>query len=844
MIRSIFFTIFFTVISLHGFTQKTFNAKNLAVKWRLIKNDFQDSEKSRAVFTLTNKSSISFPSSHWTIYFNSSREIDTQVTNGVNIMHVNGDIYKIAPTTDFIALKKNDSIQINYSSNGLTLNRSAVPSGLYIVWDNEAENGFPLSSFTAEPFKNTGAGQVTPQKIYQQNSIIKDIPADKLPKIFPTPLSYKETGGEFLLEAGINIQSDALFKKEADYLSEELELMFEKKLSSPGGITGKKIVLKKAETETGAYHLSVTADEIIIEASTGEGIFYGIQSLRSLMPPPSWNGKQSLIRIPAVEVEDAPRFVYRSFMLDVARNFKPKKEIFRILDLMAFYKMNVFHFHFSDDEGWRIEIPSLPELTDIGAKRGYTPDGKKMLPASYASGPVAGRSLGSGYYNRADFIEILKYANERHIQVIPEIESPGHARAAIKAMDARYERFMQQGNKTEAERFLLRDLNDSSEYSSAQQWTDNVICVALPSVYNFIDKIVDEFILMYKEAGAQLITIHLGGDEVPAGVWEKSPLCQQLIKTDPSLKNTDDLWYYYFKKVNQLIRSKGLFLSAWEEAGMRKTMLDGSKAMIVNPRFANDSIQLHVWNNVSGWGAEDLPYRLANAGYKVVLSPVSNNYLDLAYYNSPDESGLYWGGFQDIDKPFYFTPFDYYKTSKEDAAGNPIDPSVFVGKDRLTDFGKSNIVGIEGLLWGENSRSEENMYYLLLPKLLGVAERAWAKDPEWAITKDKIQFEKLYHDAWSEFVNIIGKRELPRLDHLSGGFKYRIPMPGATVKEGKVIINTQFPGLVTRFTTDGSEPTIKSMIYKAPISSQGKIKIKTFDGTGRGSSTTEIENKW
>lgn len=824
--------------------QKKFNEKDLQIKWELICNNFQNIDKAKATFTFINKSNTLFPSSKWTIYFNSSREIDPQEAGGLEISRVNGDIYKIAPTNAFKALKAQASVTIEYFSDGSLLNYTSAPAGLYIVWDNDPEHGFSISNFVISTLKNTTSDQITPQKIYQQNSVIKDVPAAQLLKIFPTPVSYKETGGEFLLDAKVNIQADALFKNEADYLSQELRPMFgNESLTFSGNVKGRKIVLQKQDMKKDAYHLSVTSERVVISASSGEGMFYGIQSLGSLMPPSSWNGKQTLIKIPTVEVEDAPRFSYRSFMLDVARNFKTKKEVFRVLDLMAFYKMNIFHFHFIDDEGWRIAIPGLPELTDIGAKRGHTLDSKKMLPASYAAGPVPGKTLASGYYTRNDFIEILKYANERHIQVIPEIESPGHSRAAIKAMDARYEKLMLQGNKKEAERYLLRDINDRSVYSSAQQWTDNVICVALPSVYTFIDKVTDELISMYKEAGAPLTTIHLGGDEVPAGVWERSPLCQQLIKKDTSLKNTDDLWYYYFNKIDKLIRAKGLFISGWEEAGMHKAMVEGSKKMIVDPHFAKDGMQLHVWNNVPGWGAEDLPYRLANAGYKVVLSPVSNNYLDLAYYKSPDEPGFYWGGFQDIDKPFYFIPFDYYKNSKEGPDGKPIDTSVFVGKEVLTDVGRSNIVGIEGLLWGENVRSNDVLYYLLLPKLLGVAERAWAKDPEWATANEQTKFEQLYNNAWSAFVNGIGKRELPMLDHLSGGFKYRIPPPGAIVENGKVLMNIQFPGLAIRYTTDGSEPTGKSKLYKGPISDKGIIKIKAFNNTGRGSRTTEIENK-
>lgn len=838
--------VLFCCFSICGMAQKNqrFNENELHVKWEFIQNSYQSQEKTLSVFTLVNKSKRSFPSAGWTIYFNSSREIDyTNTEAGVIFTHVNGDIYKMVPAPSFKIIRPKDSVGISYLSNGLLLNTTATPSGLYIVWDNDTVQGYSLFNYTAAPFSNTSLGMVSPEKIYKQNSVLKDIPASALPKIFPTPVSYKETGGLYLLNTETYIETDPYFKREAEYLSNELGLLLGKRPSLNLNNTGsKKIVLLNEPMVKEAYQLSVTEKQITIKASSGAGMFYGIQSLHSLMPVSSLNGIQNVILVPTVEVSDAPRFGYRSLMLDVARNFKSKEAIFKVLDLMAFYKMNVFHFHFSDDEGWRIEIPSLPELTDVGAKRGHTLDSKKMLPASYGAGPVVGKTLGTGYYTRKDFIEILTYAHERHIQVIPEIESPGHSRAAIKSMDARYDKFMLLGNKEAATQYLLRDLHDQSVYSSAQQWTDNVMCVAMPSVYTFIETVVDELSSMYKEAAVPLFTIHMGGDEVPVGSWKKSPLCNQLIATDTTVKDTDDLWYYYFSRVNKMLQKKGIFLSAWEEAGMRKTMLDGKKTMIVNPRFANDGMQLHVWNNVPGWGAEDLPYRLANAGYKVVLSPVSNNYLDLAYYNHPEEPGYYWGGFQDIDKPFYFMPFDYYKTSKEDPNGNAIDPAVFIGKDRLSDFGKSNIVGIQGLLWNENVRSLEMLDYLLLPKLLAVAERAWAPDPVWANTSDKTSFLSQYNDAWSVFVNVMGKRELPRLDYLFGGFNYRLPAVGAVIENGVVLVNVQFPGLIIRYTTDGKEPTVNSKQYQNAIIQKGSINIKVFDNRGRGSRTTTIQN--
>ncbi len=819
---------------------KIFDQSKLSVKWRLKTNV----PKTISVLTIKNNGKEIFPASGWDIYFNSNRDIDSVISvSGISIKHINGDIYKLSPDKDFKALNPKDSIDISYRSRDQLRNYTAAPSGFYIVWAELPEKGFTLSDYALVPITDTSVRGMTPQKIYDKNASVKSIPGNELPKIFPTPVFYKETQGEFVLDANTLIITDTEFRQEAAYLSGEIKILTDRRIQIlTGKVSGRNIFLKKAVMPAEAYLLSVTPMKIEITAGSSSGIFYGIQSLRSLISPAYCSKIHPFVRIASVEVNDAPRFGYRSLMLDVARNFQNKKQVMKILDLMALYKLNTLHFHLTDDEGWRIEIPSLPELTSIGANRGHTTDSKNLLPASYGSGPEPGKTSGSGYYTKTDFIEILRYATERHIQVIPEIESPGHGRAAIKAMDARYEYFLLQGNREEAERYLLRDINDRSVYSSAQNWSDNVICVALPSTYRFIEKVVDEFRDMYKEANAPLSTVHLGGDEVPWGVWDRSQVCQELIKADSLLRSTDDLWYYYYSKVDKLLNDRGLILSGWEEIGLRKTRLDKEIKMIPNPDFVDKNFHVHVWNNMIGWGSEDLPYRLANAGYKVILSCVSNNYLDLAYFKSPEEPGYYWGGYQDIDKPFYFIPFDYYKTTKEDAAGNPADPSSFSGKDRLTDFGKSNILGIQGLLWSENLRSVEQEEYLLLPKLLGIAERAWAKDPAWATERDKTKALQLYDTAWSEFVNIVGRRELPRLDYLSGGFQYRIPTVGLKITEGAVVANIQLPGMTIRFTTDGADPTLKSEIYTSAVTRKGEIRFRAFNSRGRGGRTVSITN--
>lgn len=843
-VLTLLFLLFLHSISVFSQRKPQFDENQLKINWELITNNYGKEEKVLTSLKFTNTGKIFFPASGWTIYFNYSRNTTpTPNSKDFSITHINGDISQLKPTSSFKGLKPNQSVDFSFISNGKILNLTYAPAGFYIVWDTNPEKGFSIKNYILKPISDTSVNFVTTETTYINNKSIENIPVESLPKIFPSPKYFKANEGNFVLDKNVNIQSDSEFSNEAKYLSNELNKVLVGSIAvNSSNNNGKQIILKKAELKNEEYILDIQSDKIEISASSGSGIFYGIQSLKSLLPTTSWKNKSKSITLSNCYVKDEPRFEYRGFMFDVARNFQTKETIFKMLDAMSLYKMNRFHFHFSDDEGWRIEIPTLPELTEVGGKRGFTLNSKSFLPASYGGGPNTGVYPGSGYYSRQDFIEILKYATERHIQVIPEIESPGHSRAAIKAMDARYNKFMKLGNQVEAERYLLRDLNDKSVHTSAQLWKDNIMCVALPSTYTFMEKVIDEILAMYKDANAPIATIHLGGDEVPSGTWKLSPLCNKLIGDDDKVNSTDDLWYYYYDKLEKISTNRNLTVSGWEEIAMRKTVLNGEKKYVANPDFANKGFQAYVWNNGIGWGSEDLPYKLANAGYKVVLSCVSNLYFDLAYEKAPDEPGYNWAGFNNIDKPFYFIPFDYYKNTKEDTDGNPIDSSLFNGKERLTDYGKSNILGIQGQLFSENVRNTGILEYLLYPKLLALAERAWVQNPSWATELDKNKSETLYNKDWSVFVNVLGKKELPRLDYYSGGFGYRIPPVGAIIENGKVSANIQQPGFTIRYTTDGSEPTINSKIYKSPIAAKGKITLCAFSSNGRKGKFTVIEN--
>jgi hexosaminidase len=787
----------------------------LQLRWELVGD-------SQAAFTLTNRDAKPLPPSGWAIYFSALHSADSgSVGAGFDIQDVLGDLHRLVPGAGFAGLAPGATIRIPYVTDPL-LNRSFIPSGPYIVFDAAKDVGVPLTNYVAVPFERPPQGEgrdprvVSPANQFALDAVIRDIPASELPPVFPTPVQVTPGAGTLRLSALPPIEAPEALKNEAAFAAEYLRPYFG---TRKGGVPPLRLEVGPVAGQPSPEAYTLVVDPVqgirIVGASPA-GVFYGLQSLRSLLPAPT---PRAGLVLPAIRVVDAPRFGYRGFMLDVARNFQPKSAVLRTLDLLARYKLNVLHMHLTDDEGWRVEIAGLPELTAVGARRGHTLDSGRFLQPAYGSGPQVDRPWGSGFFSHADYVEIVRYAAARHIEVVPEIEMPGHARAAIKAMA---------GNA----QYRLTDPNDRSEYRSVQGYPDNVMDPALESTYRFIERVVSDLAAMHREAGARLRNIHMGGDEVPAGVWVGSPAVQAYMQAH-GLTSVDDLWFAFYGRVEQILKAQGLVPSGWEEIAVRKTSRDGRPAVIVNPGFAERGWRAYVWNNVPGWGAEDLAYRLANGGYEVVLSPVTNYYFDLAWNQNPEETGLDWGGYIDLRKPFAFIPFDYYRNARVDARGNPLDPAVFVGKDRLTDYGRAHIVGIQGNLWSETLGGDGRLDYMMVPKLFGLAERAWAPDPDWTKEADPARSDSLYRDAWSRLVNVVGKRELLRLDREMPSVNYRIPTPGLKAQGGMVHCSVELPGFTLRYTTDGSEPTARSSVVRGPIPFRGTVRVAAFNTTGR-----------
>ena len=277
-------------------------------------------------------------------------------------------------------------------------------------------------------------------------------------------------------------------------------------------------VIMVQNDKAGWYRITLDG-KCTVEAADEDGAYYAKVTLDNLKRNAGGN------EIPNMVVEDWPDFGYRGFMLDISRNFTTKDNILKFIDLLGHYKASVLHLHFGDDEGWRLEIGKFPELTSYGAyhafpqknEAGEYVEVEALMPSYNGSiDPKDMTSSANGHLTKEDYIEIIKYAWNHRIQVIPEFDTPGHSRAAIKAMEA-------YAKRTGDNSYLLSDPKDVSEYESVQYYRDNAINVALPSTYRFIEVVFDEIIAYHKEAGVPLPAIHVGGDEVPEGAWVGSP---------------------------------------------------------------------------------------------------------------------------------------------------------------------------------------------------------------------------------------------------------------------------------------------------------------------------------
>ncbi|MDR1623709.1 MAG: carbohydate-binding domain-containing protein [Tannerellaceae bacterium] len=811
--------------------QKNQNNVPVSLVWEMGRNGIEPGYYENTFYLINNSKDTL--SGNWIIYYcQVPSAVKPDSESPVVIEQISSTYHKIYPSSLYKAMAPGDTLIITFRCEGSILKNADAPEGAYIVMlDKDGKESAPRDVLVeAIPFKydyqwsRAGVSELPypdGNVMYDNNAMFSGQVHLKKTDIFPSLKSVKEKGGEFSFTKDICINYDPLFENEAGLLKEKLRKLYGCNILEKASVTIRLNKLAASVPNDEYYQMELSNGTIEINGSSPHAIFNGTQSLLSMI-----HSKELPYSLPNVSITDYPDLLYRGQMLDVARNFSSKENVLRLIDLLSSYKINVLHIHLTDDEGWRLEIPGLEELTTVGARRGHTLDERECLYPAYGSGWNADNkeSMGNGFYTRADFLEILKYAKARHIKVIPEVELPGHARAAIKAMEARYYKYTDT-DQNKAEEYLLTDFADTSRYISPQSYTDNVINLALSSAYRFVKKIVDEVSLMYKDAGMELTVLHLGGDEVPYGAWMGSAVSMAFMK-EKGFKEIRELKDYFIGQVIAIFKEKNIQLGAWQEVGL---LPDET----VNEKFSGDNVLSYCWNTVPDWGSDDVPYKLANAGYPVILCNANNLYFDFSYNKHQDEPGAYWGGFVNEYNSFDVVPYDIYKSVRCNMGGKPVD-IVKESKEKLSLSADAfkEIRGMQGHLWAETVRSFDMIEYFLFPRVFGLIERAWNTQPQWV----NDPYGESYSDALKLYNAKMMVYELPRLSNMN--FKFRVAQPGIKIRDGMLHTNSPIPDAEIRYTIDGTEPNEKSTLWTSPVACNAKdIRAKTFY-CGRKSVTT------
>lgn len=766
-------------------------------------------------FVMKNVSQESIPA-NWAVYFMQFPR-ETEVTEGtpVTIGMVNANYFKMAPTEACPSLAPGESMKITYRTVRTVKRNSDAPEGIY--WVAADGNPLPIKT-TIAPIESPETLAAYPQatEIYDANLRFAKQPQLATADILPSVKKMQPLENVVVLGENISLTCAENFANEGNILQDKLATLYGIHVSEDAPV---KVVIEQIEADGKQcpeefYALRAADQQITIRATTAHGAFNGVQTLLALI-----KGKEKPYELEAVEIEDYPDFPYRAVMMDVARNFTTPENMKHLVDVMASYKMNVLHFHFSDDEAWRLEIPGLEELTEVGAFRKHTTDESKNLYPSYSGcyDPTA-PDLANGYYSREEFIDLLSYAAQRHVRIIPEIESPGHARAAVVSMKVRYNKY-KDTDMAKATQYLLSEEADTSKYISVQSYKDNVMNVALPSTQHFMQKVILEMNEMYKEAGLEMGTVHMGGDEVPRGVWVGSPACQQLMK-EKGMTKVHDLFEYHFTEIANFMQQHGLKISGWQEIATRHSEAGHNQ-------LRSQMENVNCWSMPEDWGGASLIEQVPNTGYPMIMSNVSNFYLDLAYNGHPDERGLDWGGYVDEAKTFSTLPYSFPRSGYINKLGKPVVvEDVMRGKPAYNEVGLKNVIGLSGQLFSETIRSYEWVQYYIFPKMMGLVERAWNARPVWeSLASDKdIQ---AYNEDLNRYYEKISAKEMPHWAQT--GVNFRLPQPGIKLENGKLYANSAIRGAEIRYTTDGSEPTAQSALWEAPVACNAEIvKAKIF----------------
>ena len=780
-------------------------------------------------FVLSNTSDNSIDSKNWSLFWSQMYgDIDNNsLPEGVTYESINGDYRRL--NFDGFQLKKNSSIEFEFLMNGFWDRLVLGPQGVFIRDDSRDityEVDTEIKWKTAEGIEKLNL----PNSIsrYNDNKLTKHFHGNMIGNIIPTPKSIKKIKGKFEVKDTFNISfNDNEFADVIDLYSNNLDEFLNIKHNKNNG-DHDILLIKDESLKDEEYKLDIIDEEIKINFADKSGLSYALNSLFQLLVNAKLEGSDFISNY---QIHDMPRFKYRGIHLDISRNYYGPKKIKQLLDFMHYFKLNKFHLNITDDEGWRIEIPGLPELTDIGSKRGYTADERDHLNPAYGSGSKINMLYGSGYLKRSEFIEIVKYANERNIEIIPEINFPAHSRAAVKAMESRYFKYLELNDTLKAEEYLLSDLNDQSRYISAQGYNDNVISICKESSFKFFEKVIDELYFMFDDAGVKLKNFHLGGDELPYGAWIGSPICQEFVNVNKTI-TFNNLVENAFRRVIYLLNDRNVDVSGWEDVLLVHGE-DEQNSIDINRNFDGIKFTPYVWNNYWGGGREDMVYKFANLGYNVIMSNSSAFYFDMTDDLDPENYGLSWSGYVNYKDAWLTEPLNVYaKTYLESDFKKYKNPNSVTMDNKM----KSNFLGIQGQLWTETVRNEEIFDELMYPNLIVLAEKAWSQKDQWTKNLLSQNIDEIMTKEWSYFVNTLGHKILNHLSFLYDGVDFDLPKPGGFIKNDTLFVNSVFPGMNVRFSRDGSIPTSEDELYLKEIKvlPTESIVLRSFDQTDRG----------
>ncbi|EKO5189092.1 beta-N-acetylhexosaminidase [Vibrio vulnificus] len=469
--------------------------------------------------------------------------------------------------------------------------------------------------------------------------------------LLPKANALHVDAGHFSLtpSSAITCQS-ALADSAVTWLMDEVARLHQFKLATSEA--GEIVYRSNPTLDEGVYQLKISQEQVRVEAGSSSGFVHATASLLQLL---DYNSITQEAQLACCSISDSPRFRYRGMMLDCSRHFHSVEQVKRLINLLAHYKFNTFHWHLTDDEGWRVEIKAFPALTEIGAWRGVD----EAIEPQYTH--ISQRY--GGFYSQEEIKEVVAYAAQRSIMVIPEIDVPGHCRAAIKSLPE-----------------MLVEVEDDTVYRSIQNYSDNVLNPGLSTTYQFLDGVLEEIAQLFPAP-----YVHIGADEVPHGVWSNSPSCQALMKQH-GYQDYKELQGHLLRHAEQKLRSLGKRMLGWEEAQ------HGDKV-------SKDTV-------IYSWLSEDAAVNCARQGFDVVLQPAQTTYLDMTQDYAPEEPGVDWANPLPLEKAYNYEPL----------ANIPADDPIH-----------KRIWGIQTALWCEIINNPERMDYMVFPRIIALAEACWTQ---------------------------------------------------------------------------------------------------------------------